>query len=284
MSEKIAIQGIKGSFHYQTAEAYFGKDIEVLECRTFDAVVKALLKGDANWGVMAIENSIAGAILPNYALIDRHNLHITGEHYMNIQHHLMALEGQRLEDITEVHSHYMALLQCKDFFHDYPDKRLVESPDTAEAARQIHLQQLKGVAAIASASASELYGLPIIAESIQTIKRNATRFVVLKTTDAHLPKRDINKATLKFQVYDKSGSLATVLNVLRDYDMNMTKIQSLPVIETPWKYAFFVDVVFDSYARYQQAMQLLDIMTEELKVLGEYENRLNSESYSKSII
>ena len=105
MSEKIAIQGIKGSFHYQTAETYFGKDIEVLECRTFDAVVKALLKGDANWGVMAIENSIAGAILPNYALIDRHNLHITGEHYMNIQHHLMALEGQRLEDITEVQSH-----------------------------------------------------------------------------------------------------------------------------------------------------------------------------------
>ena len=140
------------------------------------------------------------------------------------------------------------------------------------------------MAAIASASASELYGLPIIAESIQTIKRNATRFVVLRTTDAHLPKRDIDKATLKFQVYDKSGSLATVLNVLRDYDMNMTKIQSLPVIETPWKYAFFVDVVFDSYARYQQAMQLLDIMTEELKVLGEYENRLNSESYSKSII
>ena len=270
MNEKIAIQGTQGSFHYQAAEAYFGKDIAVIECRNFDIVVKKLLNGEAQWGVMAIENSIAGAILPNYALIDRNNLHITGEYYMNIQHHLMALGNQTLADITEVRSHYMALLQCKDFFEQYPHIRLVEATNTAQAAKEIHEQQLKGVAAIASTSASELYHLPILAESIQTIKRNATRFVVLSTTDNHLPKEEIDKATLKFQVYDKSGSLATVLNVLRDHDINMTKIQSLPVIETPWKYAFFVDVGFEHYAQFEQAMQLLEIMTEELKVLGKF--------------
>ena len=189
---------------------------------------------------------------------------------MNIQHHLMALGNQTLADITEVRSHYMALLQCKDFFEQYPHIRLVEATNTAQAAKEIHEQQLKGVAAIASTSASELYHLPILAESIQTIKRNATRFVVLSTTDNHLPKEEIDKATLKFQVYDKSGSLSTVLNVLRDHDINMTKIQSLPVIETPWKYAFFVDVGFEHYAQFEQAMQLLEIMTEELKVLGKF--------------
>ena len=261
----VAIQGTEGSFHYQAAQDYFGRGIDILECRSFDAVVKALLAGQAQTGVMAIENSIAGAILPNYALIDRNNLYIAGEYYMNIQHHLMALPGQSLSDIKEVHSHYMALLQCKDFF--------VEATNTAQAAKQIQQEQLKGVAAIASTSAAELYGLEILAEGIQTIKQNATRFVVLTSKDPYTSKEGINKATLKFQLYDQSGSLATVLNVLRDYQINMTKIQSLPVIETPWKYAFFVEGTFPNYQQYKEALRLLEVMSEDLKVLGEYQSR-----------
>ena len=167
----VAIQGTEGSFHYQAAQDYFGSGIDILECRSFDAVVKALLSGQAQTGVMAIENSIAGAILPNYALIDRNNLYIAGEYYMNIQHHLMALPGQTLSDITEVHSHYMALLQCKDFFEDYPQIKLVEATNTAQAAKEIRQGQLNGIAAIASTSAAALYGLEILAEGIQTILR-----------------------------------------------------------------------------------------------------------------
>ena len=268
----VAIQGTEGSFHYQAAQDYFGRGIDILECRSFDAVVKALLAGQAQTGVMAIENSIAGAILPNYALIDRNNLYIAGEYYMNIQHHLMALPGQSLSDIKEVHSHYMALLQCKDFFENYPDIKLVEATNTAQAAKQIQQEQLKGVAAIASTSAAELYGLEILAEGIQTIKQNATRFVVLTSKDPYTSKEGINKATLKFQLYDQSGSLATVLNVLRDYQINMTKIQSLPVIDTPWKYAFFVEGTFPNYQQYKEALRLLEVMSEDLKVLGEYQN------------
>ena len=268
----VAIQGTEGSFHYQAAQDYFGSGIDILECRSFDAVVKALLSGQAQTGVMAIENSIAGAILPNYALIDRNNLYIAGEYYMNIQHHLMALPGQTLSDITEVHSHYMALLQCKDFFEDYPQIKLVEATNTAQAAKEIRQGQLKGIAAIASTSSAALYGLEILAEGIQTIKQNATRLVVLTTKDPYTTKEGINKVTLKFQLYDQSGSLATVLNVLRDYQINMTKIQSLPVIDTPWKYAFFVEGTFLNYQQYKEALRLLEVMSEDLKVLGEYQN------------
>ena len=268
----VAIQGTIASFHHQAALDYFGKGIDILECRSFDAVVKAVLSGAAQYGLMAIENSIAGAILSNYALIDRNNLYIAGECYMNIQHHLMALPGQTLADIKEVHSHYMALLQCKDFFEDYPHIKLVEATNTAQAAKDIQQGQLKGVAAIASTSAAELYGLEILAQGIQTIKQNATRFVVLAPKDPYISKEGLNKTTLKFQLYDKSGSLATVLNVLRDYQINMTKIQSLPVIETPWKYAFFVEGTFPDYQQYKEALRLLEVMSEDLKVLGEYPN------------
>jgi len=272
----VGIQGTEGSFHYQAARLYFGNEIGIKEYRTFDAIAKSLVDNTIEWGVMAIENSIAGAILANYALIDRYNLSIVGELYMNIQHHLMALEGQSIEELKEVHSHYMALLQCKDFFEAYPHIKLVEATNTAQAAREIQEGQLKGVGAIASASASVLYGLPILAKSIQTIKQNATRFVILSRRSDFISKEERNKVTLKFQLYDQSGSLATVLNVLRDHQMNMTKIQSLPVIETPWKYAFFIEATFRQYNDYAQALQLLEVMTEDLKVLGEYQLMVNS--------
>ncbi|EID76904.1 prephenate dehydratase [Imtechella halotolerans] len=272
METKIAIQGIKGSFHHQVAQEYFGKDITLIECMTFDNLVDGLLKKDAFQGVMAIENSIAGSIIPNYALIDKNELHIIGEHYLQIHHNLMALPGQTISDILEVHSHPMALLQCKEFFRKYPHIKLVEDADTAETAKRISEKQLMGIAAIASKTAAELYQLSVLASEIQTINNNSTRFVIVKTQNSVLSKDEINKASLKFELDHKRGSLATVLNVMSDCRLNLTKIQSLPKIETPWKYAFFVDVTFDKYEDYEKAAKLLTIMADHFKILGEYRN------------
>ena len=272
METKIAIQGIKGSFHHQVAQEYFGKDITLIECMTFDNLVDGLLKKDAFQGVMAIENSIAGSIIPNYALIDKNELHIIGEHYLQIHHNLMALPGQTISDILEVHSHPMALLQCKEFFRKYPHIKLVEDADTAETAKRISEKQLMGIAAIASKTAADLYQLSVLASEIQTINNNSTRFVIVKTQNSVLSKDEINKASLKFELDHKRGSLATVLNVMSDCRLNLTKIQSLPKIETPWKYAFFVDVTFDKYEDYEKAAKLLTIMADHFKILGEYRN------------
>lgn len=272
MSLKIAIQGIKGSNHHQVVREYFGSNIELVECMSFDYLVDQLLDGTADKGVMAIENSIAGSIIPNYALIYHNNLHIIGEHYLNIHHNLMVLNDQTIEDLKEVRSHPMALLQCKEFFRNYPQIKLVEDVDTAETARRIQEDQLKSVGAIAPSVAADLYDLNIIASEIQTIKNNSTRFIIVKTKNKELPKEEINKASVRFVTDHKRGSLATVLNVMSDCNLNLTKIQSLPIIESPWKYAFFVDVTFDKFDYFEKAKSLLDIMLEDLKVLGEYKN------------
>ena len=272
MNNKIAIQGIKGSFHHQVAQEYFQDNVLVDECLSFEELVTSLLLGNSEQAVMAIENSIAGPIIPNYALIDKNNLHIIGEHYLNINQNLMALKGQKIEDITEVHSHPMAILQCMDFLKKYPNIKLVEDKDTAETARRIQQKQLKGIAAIASETAAEMYELEILAPKIQTIKNNMTRFVILKKENSFVPENEIKRASLKFELDHKRGSLAAVLNVMSDCKMNLTKIQSLPKIETPWKYSFFVDITFDKYEDYAKAKSLLIIMAEYFKVLGEYKN------------
>ncbi|ADY29805.1 MULTISPECIES: prephenate dehydratase [Cellulophaga] len=272
MALKIAIQGIKGSNHHQVANEFFGEDVELVECLSFDELIHQLMTGYADKAVMAIENSIAGSIIPNYALVYNNDLHIIGEHYLNIHHHLMALEGQKIEDIQEVHSHPMALLQCKDFLKAYSHIKLVESVDTAETAQRIEKDNLKGIAAIAPKVASELYNLEVVASEIQTISNNATRFIILKKENKELPEEEINKASLRFVLDHKRGSLAAVLNVMSDCNLNLTKIQSLPVIEQPWKYSFFVDVTFLKYKDYKKAKALLQIMAEEFKVLGEYKN------------
>ena len=239
---------------------------------SFDQTVDSVLKKETDAAIMAIENSIAGSIIPNYALIDNHKLHIIGEHYLDIQHHLMALPNQSILDIKEVYSHPMALLQCKEFFKKHPHIKLIEDKDTAEVAQRIQEKQIKNVAAIASKLASQLFQLEIIAESIQTIKHNETRFVIVKMSNSEIPEQDINKASLKFELDHKRGSLATVLNVMSDCKLNLTKIQSLPKIETPWKYAFFVDVTFDDYSDYEKAVAIIKIMALELKILGTYKN------------
>jgi prephenate dehydratase len=272
MIKSVAIQGIKGSFHHIVSQQYFDKDIQVNECMTFDEAVSSLLNKKSDAVIMAIENSIVGSIIPNYALIDNHHLHIIGEHYLDIQHHLMALPNQTVSDIEEVYSHPMALLQCKEFFKNYPKIKLIEDKDTAEVAQRIQQKQLKNVGAIASRLASELFSLEILSDSIQSIKHNETRFVVLKTTNSEIPEIDINKASIKFELEHKRGSLASVLNVLSDCKLNLTKIQSLPKIETPWRYAFFVDVTFDNYKDFQKAKSIIKIMAEHFKILGEYKN------------
>ena len=272
MSLKIAIQGIKGSNHRQVAKDCFGDDIELVECLSFDELVDKLLSKEADQGVMAIENSIAGSIIPNYALVNHNNLHIIGEYYLNIHHNLMVLKGQEISDITEVSSHPMALLQCKEYFRQYPHIKLVEDVDTAETAKRIQEQKLKHVAAIAPNVAAELYGLDIVAKEIQTIKNNATRFIIVQTKKDSLPETEITKASIRFITDHKRGSLAAVLNVMSDCRLNLTKIQSLPVIETPWKYAFFVDVTFNDFIDFTKAKSLLNIMAEDFKVLGEYKN------------
>lgn len=272
METKIAIQGIQGSFHHQVAREYFNENFPLDECMSFELLVKSLKENKSQKGIMALENSIAGSIIPNYALIDNNNLHIIGEHYLDIHMNLMAIKGQTIEDIKEVHSHPIALLQCAVFFSQYPHIKLIESGDTAETARRIQENNLKGIGAVASPIASKMYGLEILASGIHTVKSNKTRFVIVKTQNKELPKEEINKASIKFELDDTPGSLATVLNVMNNCKLNLTKIQSMPIIETPFQYSFFVDVVFEKYKHYEKAKNILQLMTTHFKVLGEYKN------------
>jgi prephenate dehydratase len=254
------------------SQQFFEKPVKTIDCLTFDRVVDALITEECDAAIMALENSIAGSIIPNYALIDKYNLHMVGEHYLDIQHNLMALPNQSIADIKEVYSHPMALLQCKEFFRLYPHIKLIEDKDTAEVAERIQKNNLKEVAAIASVMAAEIFELEILAHSIQTIKHNETRFVIVKRTNSEVPESDINKASIKFETDHKRGSLAAILNVMSDCKLNLTKIQSLPIVETPWKYSFFVDVTFENYSDFKKAKSIIDIMGEGFKVLGEYIN------------
>lgn len=272
---RIAIQGIKGSFHHIVANKYFGNDIDLVECMSFTEIPLLLENDEVDSAVMAIENSIAGAILPNYALIDEYNLSIEGEYFTNIHHHLMALDGQEMEDIKEVWSHPMALLQCRKFFRERPEIKLIEEKDTAEVARRIQKENIKGVGAIASKMAADMYGLKVLADDIQTIKNNSTRFFILKKNNdsPYHPSKlgEIkDKASLKFVTKHDAGSLAEILDIFGKHDLNLTKIQSLPIIEKPWNYAFFIDLVIDDFVLYKNALHLISKKVTHLKILGEY--------------
>ncbi|WP_292947068.1 prephenate dehydratase [Olleya sp. UBA1516] len=272
MIKSVAIQGIKGSFHHIVSQNYFQTNVSIVPFMSFDQTVESVLNKQTDAAIMAIENSIAGSIIPNYALIDTNNLHVVGEYYLDIQHNLMALPNQKIEDITEVYSHPMALLQCKAFFKQYPHIKLIEDKDTAEVAERIHNKQLKNTGAIASTLAAQIFELDILAKSIQTIKHNETRFVIVKQDNSEIAEAEINKASIKFELDHKRGSLATILNVMSDCKLNLTKIQSLPIIETPWKYAFFVDVTFQDYQDFKKAKSIMDIMATHFKVIGQYKN------------
>lgn len=269
---KIAIQGVPGSFHHQVALRCFGEDTEILAFNTFEPVAKAVATGAAEFGVMAIENSIAGAILPNYDLIDRYELSIRDEYYLPIAHQLMALPGQKIEDIKEVRSHPMALLQCKNFFAKHPEIMQFDDVDTASVAMRIFEGKIKGMAAIASEIAAEIYGLEILSCDIQTVKDNFTRFIILEKEKS--VKQDTpNKSSFKVTIQNQKGGLAKLLTMLSEKGLDLSKIQSIPVIEKPWEYAFFIDAEFSDYKQFEEAMELLKNDFGGVKIFGEYTSR-----------
>lgn len=267
----VAIQGIQASFHHQVALSYFGSEVQVVECKSFAEVSKSISQSQSDFGVMALENSIAGSIIPNYALIDTYDLQIIGEYYLNIQLDLMGFAGVSIENITEIHSHPIALLQCSVFLEQFPKIKLIETTDTAAAAKNVRENKLMHVGVLASPLAAKLYELETIQSAVHTVKSNKTRFVILSKEKHVLQKISPNKVSVKFELDDTPGSLATVLNVLNTSQLNLTKIQSMPIIEKPFKYSFFVDFVFSDYAFFEKANRLLQIMTTEYKVLGEYQ-------------
>ncbi|MEC5146687.1 prephenate dehydratase [Chitinophaga sp. 212800010-3] len=267
---KIAIQGFEGSFHQVAAQGYFGKQTEVECCASFAELVKKVKQQpDVDAGIMAIENSIAGSILPNYTLIKNSGLHITGELYLQINQHLMVLPGQTLEDIREVHSHPMALLQCMDFLEKYPHIKLVETEDTALSAKHVRQKKLKSTAAIAGKLAAEIFELDIIAPNIHTVKNNYTRFLAVSRTPVAAPE-DANKASVYFQTSHDRGCLAKVLTKIADAGINLSKLQSFPIPAKEWNYYFHADMEFDNTAHFEKALAKIEPLTEHLKVLGIY--------------
>ncbi len=270
MSKKVSIQGYEGSFHQVAAQLFYGKDVEVITCDTFREVVKiAANKKESDGGVMAIENSIAGSILANYNLLQKSNLTIVGEVYLQIKQNLLVNPGVKLEDIREVHSHTMALQQCYDFLDKYKWK-LVETDDTALSARHIHQHKSKHVAAIASKLAAELYDLNVIAPNIHTLRNNYTRFLVLQREEVTVPVQDADKASVNFHTDHSRGSLAKVLTKISEGGINLSKLQSFPIPGSDFKYSFHADMEFDSAKQFDQVIETIKPLTAELKVYGVY--------------
>jgi prephenate dehydratase len=270
MHTKVSIQGYEGSFHQVAARTFFGKQVEVIPCATFREVIKiAGNKKESDGAVMAIENSIAGSILPNYNLLQKSNLKIVGEVYLQIKQNLLVNPGVKLEDIREVHSHTMALQQCYDFLDKYKWK-LVETEDTALSAKHIHQHKSKHIAAIASKLAAELFNLDMIAPGIQTMKNNYTRFLVLQREDVAAPVEGADKASVNFHTDHSKGSLAKVLSRIAEGGINLSKLQSFPIPGSDFKYSFHADMEFESVDQFNQVIKDITPLTEEIKVYGLY--------------
>lgn len=279
---KIAIQGIQGSFHHLVASNYFSDDCTYIECMTFNEIPELLRNNSVDRAIIAIENSNSGSILSNYGLIDKHDLNIQGEVYMPMIHNLMALRGQKISDIEEVWSHPIAIQHCERFFRHHPHIKIIEANDTAFVAKQIKEKKLKNIAAIASTMAAEIYDLEILEEQIQTDSLNMTRFFILtKNRDFNLDVHLHNKASIKFTTKDEQGSLAEILTISAEHGMNLSKIQSMPIANEPWNYAFFIDFTYHDYLKYCNALLLLESKVDNLKILGEYSE--NKPSVKKQI-
>lgn len=269
--KKVAIQGIKGSYHHQAAKMFFGEEVDLLECTNFKEIPESLSNGSAEFGVMAIENSIAGSLLQNYKLLGRNEQCIIGEIYIPIEHSLLVDNGQKIEDLVEVHSHPMAILQCEKYFEQYPHIKLVESTDTANSAKEVSEGKFENVGAIAGEIAGKIYGLEALETNIQTIKNNYTRFFIISNNKDDCDSNpNINKASLKMAVGHETGSLSKVLSILSIHGLNLTKIQSVPIIDKPWQYSFYVDLVFPTYDTFKSVMEVLKHQTENIELLGVY--------------
>ncbi len=268
MSLKVAIQGTKASFHEEAAFKFFGDDIETIECESFKKTCELLKQEKADYTVMAIENSIAGSLLPNYTLLRDYRFQIIGEIYLNIQLHLMALPGTKFADIRFVESHPIAIRQCDDFLEDNPQIKVSEGMDTASCAQKIKAQNLKETAAIANQLAAKLYGLDILERRIETNKKNYTRFLILANKPAE--ETEFNKASLSFQTGNGVGELAKVLSCFAEQNINLSKIQSMPVLGRRNEYEFYVDIEWKKNAQYDQAIRKVLKHTINFNIMGEY--------------
>jgi prephenate dehydratase len=269
MARQISIQGYQGSFHQMAALEYFGNDISVLPCDTFREVIQLASEKTADAGLMAIENSIAGSILPNYGLLQRSDLIISGEIYLQIHQNLLANKGVKLEDIREVHSHPMALQQCLEYMDPY-NWKLVETDDTALSAKHIHQHRSKHIAAIASKLAAEIYELDVLAPRIQSEKDNYTRFLVLERKQKNRVIENADKASVNFQTDHSKGSLARVLTKIAEGDINLSKLQSSPIPSNAWKYSFHADMEFDNVNQFINVIEAIKPLTKQIKIFGIY--------------
>ena len=274
MKKRVTIQGIAGCYHEAAARAYFGEEeIETVACATFAEMFDRMALDRSLLGIIAIENTIAGSLLQNHELLRKSNLNIVGEYKLRISHVLAALPGETLDDIREVNSHPMALMQCGEFLKTHPRMKLVEKDDTAGSAQEIAQHHLTGHAAICGRLAAQIYGLNILAEGIETNKRNFTRFLVVADplySDWLTAGKRINKASLVFSLPHTQGSLSKVLTILTFYDINLSKIQSMPIIGREWEYRFYIDLTFDNFTRYKQSLDAIRPLTKNFKILGEY--------------
>ena len=271
--KKIAIQGIKGSFHDIAAHQYFNNDVELICCNTFEEIFQQMRDDYSRLGLMAIENTIAGSLLHNYELLRESGMTIIGEHKLHIEHSIMCLPEDDWSTVTEVNSHPVALMQCRDFLSSHPEFKVVEAEDTAGAAEMISRKHLRGHAAICHAGAAPLYGLKVLEQGIEDNKHNFTRFLLMCDPWSADKMRDLhhtNKSSIVFTLTHEEGSLSQVLSIFSFYKINLTKIQSLPIIGREWEYMFYVDVSYDDYVRYRQSIEAVRPLLRELKILGEY--------------
>jgi prephenate dehydratase len=275
MEKRVSIQGVAGCFHDAAARQYFqGEDITTVPCETFNQLFESVSSDASLLGIVAIENTIAGSILANHELLRNSNLTIIGEHKMRISHVLCALPGQTVDELTEVNSHPIALMQCEQFLSRHPNLRMVEKFDTAGSAQEIAQKGLVGHGAICGEYAATLYGLDILEKGIETNKRNFTRFFIvadpLLANEIGPKESEVNKASIVFTVPHTKGALSKALTIFSFYDINLSKIQSTPIIGREWEYRFYVDLTFDSIVRYNQAIDAVRPLINDIKVLGQY--------------
>ncbi len=284
---KVAIQGFAGAFHDMAARKFFDhQTIEILPCHTFKESFELVKSKQADMAIVAIENSLGGSLLPNYSLLKSSSLWVAGEIYLRIEQNIMALPGQSLQDIVEIHSHPMAIIQCEEYLEPFRKRniKIVDSTDTALSAKWIADNKLKGYAALASQLAAEMYELEILEKGIETNKRNFTRFLALTQYDrkeemvTNESNSEPDKASICFSLPHKTGSLSQILSVLAFYNINLTKIQSAPIIGKEWEYFFYVDLIFDEFERYKKALRAISPLIDQLQVLGEYHSGNNHSS------
>lgn len=275
MEKRVTIQGVAGCFHDAAAKEYFsGEEIETIPCDTFPGMFEMLSCDASLLGIVAIENTIAGSLLQNHELLRNSNLQIIGEQKLRISHVLAALPGQSMGQLVEANSHPIALMQCEQFLRRHPNLKMIEKFDTAGSAKEIAEQKLTGHAAICGEYAANLYGLEILEKGIETNKRNFTRFLIiadpLLASELQPNEREINKSSIVFSLPHTHGALSKVLTIFSFYDINLSKIQSMPIIGREWEYRFYVDLTFESYVRYRQAVDAVRPLMNDFKILGEY--------------